>query len=161
MHSPLSDEIDLVVAGFPVRDDETLLVFHRKLERWLPPGGHIETNETPDQAVKRELREELDIEVELFPYNNLDVTDAVKRNLAQPFHVNVHSVGDHDHCTFFYLCRPTSSEFDPKRDEVEQAGWFSAAELESDRVPDDVEDLGKLAIEQSRSANAPDGVFTR
>ena len=118
---PLADEIDPAVAGFPVRDDETLLVFHRKLECWLPPGGHIESNETPDQALKRELREELSIEVELFPYNDLDLRGEVKRNLARPFHVNVHSVGDHDHCSFFYICRPTSSGSEPKRDEVERA----------------------------------------
>lgn len=147
MQAPLADELDIVVAGFPVRDGRTLLVFHEKLRRWLPPGGHIEENETPDQAVKRELREELDIEVELSPYNQLEAKGEVKRNLARPFHVNVHSVGDHDHCCLFYVCHPTSAEFDPKRDEVRKAGWFDPDGLEGEDVPGDVEDLGKLAIE--------------
>ncbi len=38
---------------------EVLLVFHRKLGRWLQPGGHIETTDhTAAEAAAREIREE-------------------------------------------------------------------------------------------------------
>ena len=36
----------------------TLLHFHKKLQSWLPPGGHIEMNEDPYQAALREIEEE-------------------------------------------------------------------------------------------------------
>lgn len=39
----------------------TLLHFHPKLKSWLPPGGHIEKNETPKEAAKREIIEETKI----------------------------------------------------------------------------------------------------
>jgi ADP-ribose pyrophosphatase YjhB (NUDIX family) len=148
----LQDELDIVVAGFPVHDGETLLVLHDKLERWLPPGGHIEENETPDEAVRREIREELDMKVEPFPHNGLKRKGQVKANLARPFHVNVHDVGDHDHCCLFYACRPESTEANLKRDEVRDARWFFPSELEAERVPGDVEDLGKLALEESETS---------
>lgn len=37
---------------------EFLLHKHRKLGCWLPPGGHLEDNEEPQDAVMREVREE-------------------------------------------------------------------------------------------------------
>lgn len=36
----------------------TLLHFHKKLQSWLPPGGHIEINESPYEAALREIEEE-------------------------------------------------------------------------------------------------------
>lgn len=151
MSLEVADELDIVVAGFPVRDDEILLVLHEKLGRWLPPGGHIEENETPDEAVRREIREELNISVELFPDNDLEPKGEVKANLACPFHVNVHDVGDHDHCCLFYACRPESADVNLKQDEVRDARWFSRSELEAELVPGDVEDLGKLALKESEN----------
>ena len=35
-------------------EDKVLLHWHSKVKAWLPPGGHIENNETPVEAVKRE-----------------------------------------------------------------------------------------------------------
>jgi 8-oxo-dGTP pyrophosphatase MutT (NUDIX family) len=52
--------------------DETpkrvLLIFHKKLHAWLPPGGHIEFTEDPIEAVIREVQEETGINIrELAP----------------------------------------------------------------------------------------------
>lgn len=146
-----SRDVDLVVAGFPVRDGQTLLVRHKKLDRWLPPGGHIESNETPDEAIKREIREELGMDVTLLPPPSLAEKGQVRYDLSRPFHVNLHDVGDHDHCCFFYVCRPEQDGFVPKRDEISQARWFSEDELEADYVPDDVVDLGKMALQESHA----------
>jgi 8-oxo-dGTP pyrophosphatase MutT (NUDIX family) len=49
---------DFTVAVFVVHDGKVLLHFHKKLNRWLPPGGHIEPNELPDEAAVREVLEE-------------------------------------------------------------------------------------------------------
>ncbi|MDB6081311.1 MAG: hypothetical protein JWO53_583 [Chlamydiia bacterium] len=39
-----------------------LLTDHKKAQRWVPPGGHVDPGEYPKDTVKRELREELGIE---------------------------------------------------------------------------------------------------
>src|ERR1700728_4814961 len=40
-----------------------LLVHHRRIGAWLPPGGHIEENELPHQAAIRETKEETGIDI--------------------------------------------------------------------------------------------------
>jgi len=37
---------------------EILMIHHNKLQVWLPPGGHIDENELPTDAVLREVFEE-------------------------------------------------------------------------------------------------------
>jgi 8-oxo-dGTP pyrophosphatase MutT (NUDIX family) len=43
-----------------------LLGLHRKLGKWLPPGGHIEETENPSEAAIRETCEETGIDVTPF-----------------------------------------------------------------------------------------------
>ncbi|MFL2627830.1 MAG: NUDIX hydrolase [Dehalococcoidia bacterium] len=45
----------------------TLLHFHIKNKLWLPAGGHIEENETPIEAAKREAFEETGLHIEILP----------------------------------------------------------------------------------------------
>ena len=57
-----------VAAGVLVRDGRVLLCHRRADRRWYPDvwdlvGGHLEAGETPRQALVRECREELGVEV--------------------------------------------------------------------------------------------------
>ena len=54
----IHEKIDFTVAIFVVREGRVLLIHHRKLDKWLPLGGHIELDEEPEQAALREAREE-------------------------------------------------------------------------------------------------------
>ncbi len=55
---------DFVASGFLVSKEKVLLVKHRKLGLWLPVGGHIESDETPEEALRREAMEEAGLEIE-------------------------------------------------------------------------------------------------
>ena len=50
-------ERHFTVSGFVSQAGKTALHWHR-LGLWLPPGGHIEADEDPIQAVLREVQEE-------------------------------------------------------------------------------------------------------
>jgi len=60
----------LVVAGLIADDDGRVLITQRRADQPLPlywelPGGKIEPGESPEVALARELREELDADVEI------------------------------------------------------------------------------------------------
>ena len=61
----IHEKIDFTVAIFVVHDGKVLLIHHRKLDKWLPLGGHIELDEDPEQAALREAKEESGLDVEL------------------------------------------------------------------------------------------------
>ena len=46
-------------------DKRILLVKHKKFNKWVQPGGHIEDEETPEEAALRETYEETGIKVKL------------------------------------------------------------------------------------------------
>lgn len=49
--------------GIIVRDNTLLVVKLPSEKNFSPPGGHIDANETPAQALKREAKEELNINI--------------------------------------------------------------------------------------------------
>ena len=137
----------LTVAGYIIADDKVLLVHHRKLDLWLPPGGHIEQNETPDDALIREIKEETGLDVEILNQSNLPKEGNIKRSCAIPIAANVHNVGDHDHYCLFYLCTPKNKAALNINKELKDAQWFSQEDLDKPHVPKDVRNIGLKAFE--------------
>jgi 8-oxo-dGTP pyrophosphatase MutT (NUDIX family) len=45
----------------------TALVWHPRLDCWLPSGGHVEVTENTEEAAIREAREETGLDVQLLP----------------------------------------------------------------------------------------------
>ena len=67
----------------------------------------------------REIKEEIGIDVEIIK--------------------NVHSVGDHDHCCFFYICKTISGhKLKINHDELKNFEWFKKDELNQKYIPEDV-----------------------
>ena len=60
-----------VVAGIIERDGEILICQRRRDDshalKWEFPGGKVERGESPEEALERELREELDIQAKIGP----------------------------------------------------------------------------------------------
>lgn len=69
-----------LVSYFVVTDPDKsklLLVDHIQAELWLPTGGHVEKDEDPKEAVKRELREELDIAADFVFEKPIFITETI------------------------------------------------------------------------------------
>lgn len=133
---------DLIVEGIIIDKDKTLLIYHKDLEKWLPVAGHIKQNETPDQALLREVDEEVGIKVEILGKSDIPFEGNIKENLATPFYVNLHSVGDHDHCTLFYVCKAINpEELILNEEESEDFKWITKKELENKEIPLDVKNI--------------------
>jgi 8-oxo-dGTP diphosphatase len=139
--------LDFVVAGYIFHDRKVLLIHHRKLELWLPPGGHINRDETPDDALAREIKEETNLDIEIFNPHALALEGNIKTNLATPFSVNVHTVGDHDHCCFFYACKALNAKQLKTNGEVLGHMWVTRKELSQEKIPEDVRNLALKAFD--------------
>jgi 8-oxo-dGTP diphosphatase len=61
-----------VTAAILIKDGQILIAKRKKgdrlAEKWEFPGGKIETNETPEECLKREMLEEFGIEVSVGKY---------------------------------------------------------------------------------------------
>ncbi len=68
---PESFERHHTASAYIVSRGRTLLLWHHKLEMWLPPGGHLEPNEDPVQAAIREALEESGLAVRVIPPSGL------------------------------------------------------------------------------------------
>ncbi|PIN90214.1 hypothetical protein COU60_01890 [Candidatus Pacearchaeota archaeon CG10_big_fil_rev_8_21_14_0_10_34_76] len=125
---------DLTVAGYIFHNDHLLFIHHSKLDLWLPPGGHIDKDEIPDDAVKREIREETGLKVRVLSALPLSISDkliGVKRTTAIPFYTNVHSVGDHDHYGACYICESDTDKV-IRNDETKDHKWMALDEVKTD-----------------------------
>ena len=103
---------------------------HRKLEMWLPPGGHVEKDELPDEAAVREVLEETGVEVELVGERREDVTDPVQ--LHRPAGVQLEYIGPgHEHIDLIYFARPRGSVKIRAEFEKDKVGWYSPEDWNS------------------------------
>jgi 8-oxo-dGTP pyrophosphatase MutT (NUDIX family) len=122
--------IDFTVTIFVVKDGRILLIHHRKLNKWLPLGGHIELDEDPETAALREAREESGFEVELIG-ERPPTTEPGTRALIAPRFLDIHKISDtHQHIGMIYWARPESGSMALAAEEHHNINWFTSEELD-------------------------------
>jgi len=125
-----------VTAGAIITDNEgrVLLLKHRfrPSPGWGVPGGFIEPGEQPEEALRRELREEVELEVK-------HVKLFTTRTFSQPQQIEIvftaRAIADTERLSF----------------EIQRVAWFSPDELPRE-LPEDQAELIKRAF--------ADGVIT-
>lgn len=103
----------LTASGVVVYKDHVLLIHHKRIGAWLPPGGHVEEMELPHEAVVREVFEETGVTVDVLSPPLLDTGDHDAFLLPQP--LCMHAVYAVEkgipcyHVDIAYLCRPRAN----------------------------------------------------
>jgi len=131
---------DFTVATFVINDDKVLLLWHKKLQMWLPPGGHIDPNELPDQAAIREVFEETGLEVLLASPLSAPPMPG-PQPLARPEGIQLESISPgHEHIDLIYFARLVDPDATPPKanDEVEHIGWYGLADLDEIGLTEEV-----------------------
>src|SRR3984957_18097836 len=127
----IHEKIDFTVAIFVVQDRKILVIHHRKLDKWLPLGGHIELDEDPETAALREAREESGLEVELVG-ERPPTTEPGTRALIAPRFLDIHKITEtHEHIGMIYWARPVHGSVTLATQEHYDIRWCSSAELDS------------------------------
>jgi 8-oxo-dGTP diphosphatase len=126
----------LVVAGLVRSDDGSVLLSQRRADQafalqWELPGGKMEPGESPEQALARELAEELDIHV----------------SVERIWDVLFHAYPEFDLVMLVYGCRLPPGEV-PRCREVEDFAWVPRGRLhEYDILPADRPLIERLATQ--------------
>lgn len=130
----IHEKIDFTASILIVQDNKVLLHKHKKLGIWLPPGGHVELDEDPNQAALREAKEETGLDVELIGETTQYDSPYSAREIIPPRFLNRHFFDEthtHEHVDMAYFARPVGGSI---RAEVEGADvrWFTAEEIVDD-----------------------------
>ncbi len=130
--------------GIVAANGATLVHWHQKVQAWLAPGGHVEPNEDPVQALFREVKEETGLDVRILPTYVLPELSELEQ-VAPPYTVMIEDVfdtkvGKHQHIDFTYLTTPVASA-DNSLPEVPE-GWYW---------------IDRQALVESRPLEAPTG----
>ena len=165
-------ERHFTVTGFVVEGDRTLLHWHQKLQLWLPPGGHIDPDEDPVQAVVREVREETGIAAEVVPHARAADVRRTPPQLPSPLAIIVADVAAgaaHQHIDMSYVAaaarrrRRAASRTGPRLHLGDRgASCAATTRCPSPRAastspsPEDVRVIGLQAIELVRAGRRPE-----
>ena len=92
-----------------LKDDKVLLIYEKIGQYWGFPKGHIENNETEIETAKREVKEEVGLDVEI---------DKEKR-----YELNYITDKGIDKTTVLYIAKPKSEKVVMQESEVEEVQW--------------------------------------
>jgi 8-oxo-dGTP pyrophosphatase MutT (NUDIX family) len=128
------------VATFVVHRRRVLLLFHPKIGLWLPPGGHIEVGELPDQAAVREVLEETGVRCRLVGETGVNVE--YPQQLIRPFGIQVENIRpgvQHIDLVYFAESDDDGSKISEELVSRDRVGWYSPSELATIGANDEIQ----------------------
>ncbi|RFA98539.1 NUDIX hydrolase [Pyrobaculum aerophilum] len=132
----------IVASGVLVENGKVLMVRHKRLGVYIYPGGHVEHNETPIEAVKREFEEETGIVVEPigFTYGIID-ENAVERPMPLVILEEVVKYPEETHIHFdlIYLVKRVGGD-------LKNGEWIDVREIDRIETFPNVRKVVSLAL---------------
>jgi 8-oxo-dGTP pyrophosphatase MutT (NUDIX family) len=132
----IHEKIDFTVSVYIVHGDRVLLRKHEKYGFWLAPGGHIELDENPVEAVIREAKEEVGLDITLVGTTPQVSEGEAYTELLPPRFMNIHKISEtHRHNDLVYIARTESDEVKPSGEDISHDWkWLTRSELESNAL---------------------------
>lgn len=109
----------------------------------MPPGGHIDKNETPEDAAKRECKEETNLDVEIIGDTQTDLfadNTHEGKMLKRPFAMLLEEIPEsmernepaHQHMDFLFIAKPLdeTQAVMIAEHESDHMRWFTLSEIE-------------------------------
>ncbi|MEK6918392.1 MAG: NUDIX domain-containing protein [Nanoarchaeota archaeon] len=129
----LYDAVSVYLVSKFENDWKILLGYHLNHNAWLPIAGKKKLNEFPDDTARREVKEELGVEIAFLQYK--PPRPGNQKEYAMPFLVTRQPKKDG---TFYYdqayLCAPESLDF-TINEEFSTVAWFDENGLENAYPP--------------------------
>lgn len=138
-----------------VEESKVLLIYHRMMKKWLPPGGHLEVGELPPEGALREALEETGLEVELLKQENVWIEKAYNsRSFPRPYLCLIENIPArehepaHEHIDFVYVGSPVGGKMQWNAQETEHLRWFTRSEIDLLKLDEEIFQDTKATISQ-------------
>jgi 8-oxo-dGTP diphosphatase len=124
-------------------DGQFLLLYHAKLGKWLYPGGHVEANEEPQDALNREIKEETGMVVSIVSCGAgldlpLDLAGTEVEELPLPLAILCEKIAKDDdfhwHVDLVYVCEVDRVQFE-KCGNLSDRQWVTPKEASTLNCP--------------------------
>jgi 8-oxo-dGTP pyrophosphatase MutT (NUDIX family) len=114
------------------KKEKFLLLKHKEFNKWLPSGGHIKKNESPDDAATREVFEETGLKIELVGERLPRRTDLIRPLAMQ---TNIIKQNEHIHMDFIYIgiAKDEKQELVLNDKEEYDIKWFTYNEIMNEK----------------------------
>ncbi|KKQ48514.1 MAG: NUDIX hydrolase [candidate division TM6 bacterium GW2011_GWF2_38_10] len=148
---------DFTATGYVVNETKTkiLVIFHNKLQKWLPAGGHIEPNELPHEAAIREVFEETGIQANILSDDHdMGLLGVVDCQIPRPYSVLYQIIPasqkdlEHIHVDFVYVLQAQEATCSINKSEVKKAQWMNYNEILACDCFDAVKGFAKIYLQK-------------
>jgi len=127
----IHEAYDFTVGMLIVHNERVLFVNHPRYNKWLTPGGHVELNEDPEQALFRETAEETGLTVRLLAGKPNITPETGLKLLPRPDFMDVHEANPpHKHIGLMYVMVAQNDQVRLSNEHLDFA-WLSREDLAS------------------------------
>lgn len=115
----------IVCMGYIIQDSKVLLVKHKKTNRYMSCGGHLKENENFTECLKREIKEELNLDINIINSSSNEIKEEI------PFVINNKKNENKNLIIIEYLCKTNNfKEIKLNKNELTEFKLFSKEEVE-------------------------------